>query len=108
MWERTKESSKWRPSGSKESGDWKVVDRDWLEWEPRGSDSDVKEEEGVWGGWREEDGESEKSEMESESQASGGEITDTSLSGRDGSSGLYDFGRLEEYLLESFDQVFQK
>jgi hypothetical protein len=118
MWERCCEGDerlKWRRGGRDggSSVSVKVVDRNWLEWCPGRSDGGVEEEEkGISEVGRDEkvggDCESERSEGKSSSEGSGGESNDIPLKGQDGSSELHDFGRLEEYLSERFDQVFPK
>jgi hypothetical protein len=117
MWERCCKGdakSKWKTGVGRSEGrkDVKVVDRDWLDWCPgRDDDGGVEgQEKGISdGGGDEKVGEGGESESEQrEGDASGDQSGDTPSSGEDGSSELHDFGRLEEYLSERFDQVFPK
>jgi hypothetical protein len=119
MWERCCEGdakSKWR-SGRGDSGGVKVVDRDWLEWCLGRDDDESGGVEGQEKGISEsggdekvgEGGEGEQREGESASELSdGGQNDDIPSREKDGSSELHDFGRLEKYLTERFDQVFPK
>jgi hypothetical protein len=117
MWERVCEGdarSKWSEGRDIGAGvSVKVVDRNWLEWYPGRSDGEQgsggmeEEEEEERKGTDDGAGdESERGERTSLSKGSKGESTDPHLRAKDGSSELHDFGRLEEYLSDRFDQVF--